>query len=299
MAQPDRRPVPDKITRAPIYEPIVPRHSETFVWRCDDYPLPWCVWNSHTECEIHLIRNAQGTCYVGDYIGPFAAGELYLIGRNLPHNWVTPLGPGEMIEQRDVVVQFDQDRLIKAAEFLPELNRLSRLLKLAERGLKFQGEACARGTMLVEAIGKAAGLERLTLLFELLHLLATTVEVQILSSESFAPNLDAETNLILRNVLQHLAARLDDDIRLSDMAEIAGMTESSFSRFFKKNTGNTFTRHLSELRTNKACQLLAATDRRVTEICSDVGYVNISNFNRIFRELRGMSPSKYRQLAQT
>jgi hypothetical protein len=50
--------------RAPVYEPIVPPPSESFVWRCDDYPLPWTVWNNHPECEIHFIRNASGTCYV-------------------------------------------------------------------------------------------------------------------------------------------------------------------------------------------------------------------------------------------
>ena len=99
--------------------------------------------------------------------------------------------------------------------------------------------------------------------------------------------------------MQELATCLDQDVRLSDMAAIAGMTETSFSRFFKKNTGNTFTRHLGELRTGKACRLLADNDKAVTEICHDVGYVNLSNFNRAFRELRGMTPVQYRQLARS
>jgi transcriptional regulator GlxA family with amidase domain len=87
-----------------------------------------------------------------------------------------------------------------------------------------------------------------------------------LSSDRFTPNLDTEANRILGIVFRHLATELDKDVRLADMAEMAGMTESSFSRFFKKNTGNTFTRHLSELRTAKACELLANTDKPVTQI---------------------------------
>jgi len=299
MATTYSRPSSHKKIRAPVFEPIVPPRSETFVWRCDDYPLPWSVWNNHPECEIHLIRNTEGTCYVGDYIGPFTSGDLYLVGRDLPHNWVTPLPPGEIAEQRDVVIQFDQERLFRAAEALPELNRLMHLLHLAQRGLSFHGQTRRNGAALVEAIGTAAGLDRLSLFFELLHLLSTTEEHRVLSSDGFAPNLDAKANQILRDVLQHLAAHLDDDIRLSDMAAIAGMTESSFSRFFKKNTGNTFTRHLSELRTSKACHLLASTDKAVTEICHDVGYFNISNFNRAFRDVRGMTPSQYRHLARS
>ena len=289
---------PRRASRVPVYEPIVPPPSESFVWRCDDYPLPWTVWNNHPECEIHFIRNASGTCYVGDYIGPFHAGDLYLVGRNLPHNWVTPLPPGHVIEQRDVVIQFDQDRLLGAADVLPELGRTARLLQKAQRGLSFQGQALRDGVALVEAIGEAAGLDRLSLFFQLLHVLGTTRDYRVLSSEGFRPNLDVAANRILREVLQHIAAHLDEEIRISDMAEMAGMTESSFSRFFKRTTGNTFTRHVSELRTGKACELLANSNMAVTEICHEVGYYNISNFNRAFRDLRGMTPSRYRQLSK-
>ena len=225
-------------------------------------------------------------------------GELYFIGRNLPHNWVTPLRPSELIKGRDVLVQFDQDRLLRSAEVLPELQRLTRLLQTAERGLRFDGQARKEGGALLEAIGSAPGLKRLSLFLELLHLLATTQEYRVLSSAEFAPNPDIAANAILRDVLQRLAERPEDEIRLSKMARIAGMTETSFSRFFKKNTGNTFTRHLSELRISKACQLLPDTKKSVTEVCQDVGYDNLSNFNRAFRTLRGMTPSGYRKLSQ-
>ncbi len=58
---------------------------------------PWArnVWNFHPECEIHLIRNASGVALVGDHIGEFGPGYLAVVGSNLPHDWVTPVGPGE------------------------------------------------------------------------------------------------------------------------------------------------------------------------------------------------------------
>ena len=99
-------------------------------------------------------------------------------------------------------------------------------------------------------------------------------------------------------VFRYLSGNLGQELRLSVVADLAGMTESSFSRFFKDKTGNTFTRHLTALRTGKACELLTRTNLPITAICGEVGYENLSNFNRAFRGVRGMTPSQYRKLAR-
>ena len=283
--------------RAPVYEPIVPSSPDSFVWRCDDYPLPWSVWNQHPECEIHLIRHAAGTRHVGDHIGPFSPGDLCLIGRNLPHDWFTPVLLGETVAGRDIVIQFDEERLLAAAESLPELVRLKGLLERARRGLVFHGAAQEAATTVAEAIGTSEGLERLALLLRLLHILSVTPQYRSLSSANFTPNLGPGANDTLRDVLRYVALHYHEAVTLADLAGIAHMTESSFSRFFKRMTGNTFTRHLTELRTAKACELLAGSDRSVTDICFDVGYRNLSNFNRAFRSVREMTPRQYRQLS--
>jgi AraC-like DNA-binding protein len=288
--------IPPANPRVPVYEPIIPLPSECFVWRNDDYPMAWSVWNAHPECEIHLICRGEGTCHVGDHIGVFREGDLFMVGRDLPHNWVTPLDQGNVVKGRDTVIQFDEDRLMKATEFIPELGRLAILLKAARRGIMFQGETRRKGGELVVEIGRATGVRRFAVFLELLHLLASSQEYVLLSSSGFAPNSDASANQTVRDVLQHISANVSADIRLADCAALAGMTESSFSRFFKKNTGNTFTRYLSELRMAKACELLAHTPAAVTDICHQVGYENLSNFNRTFRLLRGMTPSTYRRL---
>ena len=165
--------------------------------------------------------------------------------------------------------------------------------------MTFHGEARARGAALIEAIGVSSRLARLSKLFELLDLLCQTADYTVLSSAGFVPSMDVAANKVLADVFHYLAENLEGDVRLSRVASIAGMTETSFSRFFKKRTGNTFSRHLSELRIGKACGLLANTDLPVTEVCQDVGYANLSNFNRAFRELRGMTPSRYRSLSKT
>lgn len=285
--------------RPPVYEPIVPPPTECFVWRTDDYPLSWSVWNAHPECEIHLVKNAGGTCHVGDHIGAFMDGDLFIIGRGLPHNWVTPLAEGEKVESRDVILQFDEDRIMEAAGPFPELTKLKQFLLLARRGLAFTGETRSRGAEIIEAIGSKCGLERLSLFFALLHILSTSDERRLLSSENFAPQIEVSTNHVLRDILTWMSVNYRNDVRLHQPAEMAGMTETSFSRFFKKNTGTTFSRYLSELRMAKACELLDRSDLAVTEIAAEVGYWNLSNFNKTFRELRGMPPRRYRQFRRS
>ncbi|WLS05584.1 AraC family transcriptional regulator (plasmid) [Shinella oryzae] len=280
----------------PTFEHIITGIDESFLWRIDDYPWERNVWNFHPEFEIHLIRKGTGVAFVGDYIGAFSATYLTVIGSDLPHDWVTMTAPGEVIEGRDVVLQFHPDRIREATRMLPEFAQLEDFFARAQRGLVFSGETLARGADLVERMGTQKGVARLALFLQLLDLLAGSTEYEVLSSPEYSPKLDAETLDALQRALVFIYRNFATDIRLSDVADLAGMSESAFSRFFKKNTGNTFTDHVNKLRIWQACKLLAETDMPITDICFEVGYMNISNFNRTFLRQHRMTPSAYRRL---
>jgi hypothetical protein len=85
-------------------------------------------WNYHPEYEIHLITRTHGRQFVGDYIREFSPGNLVLTGSNLPHNWMSDLKPGEVIEGRDIVIQFAPDLLHSRAGVFPELADLEPFL---------------------------------------------------------------------------------------------------------------------------------------------------------------------------
>ncbi|WP_439623670.1 AraC family transcriptional regulator [Shinella sp.] len=280
----------------PTFEHIITGIDESFLWRLDDYPWERNVWNFHPEFEIHLIRKGEGVAFVGDYIGAFSATYLTVIGSDLPHDWVTMTAPGEVIEGREVVVQFHPDRIREATRLLPEFAELEDFFARAQRGLVFNGETLVKGADLVERMGTEKGVARLTLFLQLLDLLARSAEYEILSSPEYSPKLDAETLDALQRALVFIYRNFATDIRLSDVADLAGMSESAFSRFFKKNTGNTFTDHVNKLRIWQACKLLAESDMPITDICFEVGYLNISNFNRTFLRHHRMTPSAYRRL---
>lgn len=281
----------------PTFEHIVTNANETFLWREDDYPWERNVWNYHPEIEIHLLRKTSGMAFVGDHIGEFYPGYLTVIGSNLAHDWVTATEPGEIIKGRDVVIQFDPARIETIAGTLPEFTLLDDFLHRSERGLVFHGQTRQKGADIIEAMGEVHGFTRLSLFIQLLELLSSSDEFEVLSSPQFAPKLDAEKLNVIQRSLIYIFKHLATDLHLSEIAEQAGMSESTFSRFFKKNTGNSFTDHVNKLRIWQACKLLAETEMPITDICFEVGYLNISNFNRTFLRQHKMTPSAYRRLA--
>jgi AraC-like DNA-binding protein len=283
--------------RRPVLEQIVTDAAETFLWRCDDYPWARNVWNIHPEYEIHLIRNASGTALVGDHIEPFEPGYLAIVGSGLPHDWVTPTAPGEIIPGRDIVLQFDAERLRGTFALLPELAGIGPFLTLALRGLAFQGETRRRGAALLEAMRDTAGIERLALFLRLLSTLAGG-DYKVLSSADFAPDTDDSSQGALHVAITHIRENFTRELALSEVARLVGMSDWAFSRFFKKNSGSSFTDYVRTLRIGYACKLLTETQMPITDICFETGYANVSNFNRNFHSQRGTTPSSYRRLAQ-
>jgi AraC-like DNA-binding protein len=84
-------------------------------------------------------------------------------------------------------------------------------------------------------------------------------------------------------------------LRLGDVAAIAGLSPEGFSRFFHRMTGRTFVAWVHEVRIGHACRLLTTTERPVLDIAMAAGFENLSNFNRVFRRLRGCTPRAFRR----
>ncbi|MBI6703377.1 AraC family transcriptional regulator [Pseudomonas viridiflava] len=278
-------------------EVILPEPDQCFRWYEHDYPYALARWNHHPEFEIHLIRRGSGKLVAGDYIGGFDAGHVALIGPDLPHDWIGDLAPGEHLPGRDVVLQFDGAALLALRKTLPELGELQRLFEQARRGVEFTGATAVQAARLMEDIGTAQGLERLILFLQLINTLvkAPSQEAHLLASSCYAPTLDARSSERINKAFDYLLSELTNDIRLSVIAQRLEMTDPGFSRFFKRNTGHGFIDLMRKLRIQRACRLLLQSDMSVSDICFEVGYANLSNFNRHFRVETGQTPSDYRR----
>ncbi|ODN71266.1 Bifunctional transcriptional activator/DNA repair enzyme AdaA [Methylobrevis pamukkalensis] len=284
---------------APDFEVIVCAPSESFRWNVHDYPHHLAKWHYHPEFELHLIQSSSGKMMIGDYIGDFAAGTLVLTGPDLPHNWVSEVPRGTLVPNRDMLIQFGDEFARKVVELSPELEELEDLFRDAVLGIEFTGATAEFGRRLLREIGEAHGADRLLLFLRLMTGLARDRrDRRLLSRRAAAPVGPRHGSEKLEIAMGHILENFTGEISLTQVAKLCRMEPSAFSRFFKKQTGHTFARYVNRTRVYAACNLLTHTERPVTEICFEVGYNNIANFNRQFAQVCGVSPSLYRREAR-
>jgi len=99
----------------------------------------------------------------------------------------------------------------------------------------------------------------------------------------------------LRQTSDRIEAMLSGVIRIRDLAEPLGLSEGHFHRAFRAATGRTPLEEISERRVERAASLLSQTDLSVTEVALDVGLSGPSQLARLFRDVKGTSPSAWRR----
>ncbi|WP_457973379.1 AraC family transcriptional regulator [Arthrobacter sp. D1-17] len=282
-------------------EVIPPDPNHSVRWHQHSYPSPVARWNYHPEYEIHLIRKGTGKFIVGDHIGTFEAGHVSLIGSGLPHDWVSDLEPGEVLDNRDAVIQFEGTWVENAASLVPELAEVKPLLEQSARGIEFLGTSARDAATAIEAMGASTGLERLQHLFALFRVLTSAPEEnrRYLAEEWFRPQLDGRAAAVVDIVLEYVFSNHAGSVKMSEAASMVGMQEASFSKYFKRATGQNFSDLVRKLRLAHARRLLERTDKPISDICYEVGFTNLSNFNRHFLNDAGETPRHYRQRIQT
>lgn len=277
---------------------LVDRNTRSIRYLEHGWPSELCRWHAHEEYELHLIVETRGKAFVGNFIGTFEPGSLFLTGPNLPHNWVTDSLSSEVIEIRDMLVQFSQESFEKLAEGFPEFGGIRRMLELAESGILFKGfnATFARGHM--EAIRDSSGPERILAFIRFLVRLNEHAEKMTLS-ETKLINADGGSKYArIGNIVDYILENFDSDISAVNAAEMAGMSFSTFGRNFSNVTGHSFVEFVNRVRIGQACGMLYASDDQVTSICFSVGFKNVANFNRHFLKIKGTTPSIYRETAR-
>ena len=270
------------------------------VVRCLEHGYPWPLerWHYHDEYELQLIVETHGRAFVGDYIGHYAPNHLVLVGPRLPHNWIATDVSADAVPVRNLVIQFLDEPFRKGMALFPELADLVPLFDRAAHGIQFFGisDDIRRRFYRVK---RSRGLERLSEFTGLLLELARCQNYQLLSDARMQSAEDPSSLERINTVLDFLNNNYAQDISMGDLCALVGMSESGFSRFFQRTTGNTFTDYLTQLRISKACQLLLHTDQYVSSVCQEVGFRNVAYFNRRFLELKGATPTEFRRSAQT
>lgn len=278
---------------------FVDRTTESIRYLEHGWPTELCRWHSHKEYELHLITETRGKAFVGDYIGEFKPGSLFLTGPNVPHNWVTDeVATPEPIEIRDMLVQFSQESIDQLTAAFVEFKEMSQMWELSKSGIEFIGfdATFARGHL--ERIRNTRGTERIAAFIRFLVRVNEHAEKRALSVLTVAQPEGNSKQARIADVVDHITQNFAEEFSVELAADMAGMSAPAFSRNFQKYTGNKFVEFVNRVRIGQACSMLYATDEPVSAICYEVGFQNLANFNRHFLKMKEMTPSVYRDTAR-
>lgn len=281
----------------PIQEQLAP-HSAPDVVACSRIEGPdfGCQWHFHPELELTLVRSGGTHRWIGDKITPLKNGDLTFVGSNLPHDYRNEKIPGKPLKSvKAVNVQFHPQFLGKNWLSRAEMTPVQRLFQKAESGLEITGATRDRVAAAMIKMTSEHGLKRLILLMRILDDLATSEELVRISSPGFTPEIHVSGAERMDQVSAYIQKHISEPIYLADVARHIGISEVTFSHYFRTRTGKTFPSYLNELRIARVCRMLAETDDTVSEIAWNCGFDSMANFLKHFKRIHGCTPKEYRQ----
>ncbi len=246
----------------------------------------------HNYMEIGYCYYGDGDLIIEDRTYHYQGGEFTLIPANIPHT--TNSAPGHICKWEYLFV--DIERFIKTEMHLDALLE-NRILSVVNR----------RGTMKTEKNhGIMARLIRniireyrdKNIYFEASvrgYLYSLVIEMMRLADERDRSRRTYRVNEHIRGALEYVSEHYMDQVRVEDIAEACGLSESHFRRIFEDIMHMKPLDYVNLVRIDKACWLLSREDLSMEEVSYRVGYQTQSTFNRNFKRLTGYSPNQWKR----
>lgn len=264
---------------------IIERYKSEF-----DYPL-----HRHKEYELNFVQNASGVVrIVGDSTETIGDYDLVLIaGENLEHVWKQGSCTSQNI--REITIQFSPDLLPKDILEKNQFLSIKKMLEKARNGISFPSAAIMKIYSILDTLGKEEdGFIQFTNFLVMLYQLSKFDAKVLSSGVSSESSKDTESKRIIA-VKDYISKHISETIHLNELAKIAGMNPASFSRFFKLRTHKNVSDYITDIRISRASRELIETDLNISEICYNSGFNNLSNFNRLFKSRKAMTPKEFRE----
>ena len=272
--------------------------SEVFGVQEDRLPHFYPNLHVHTELQVTLIEAGTGTLMTGDYLGRFSEGEVYVIGKEVPHVFRsddTYFAPENTAAVHGITVFFDESYAGTRFWETAELREAQAWIKASAGGFAVQGHTRERCQALLRQIRHETGIPKVQTGLSLIHALSTSAELVQLSVEQEGGLLKEMLSERMNRVLRFTFEESSRPISIEEVAELASLTPPAFCRYFKKRTRKSYVRFLNEIRISHACRLLLSTEIPIGTIGLEIGFNTLSHFNEVFREIKGTTPRTYRQ----
>lgn len=249
--------------------------------------------HSQSTWELSYIITGNGVCRFGKSVSNFSSGEVVLVPPELPHCWTFD---GKTVDKEgkieNITLAFNPDFLYRMASAFYETQSLIEQLATLDGALRFTKAAAAPLMHIMDNMKSQSDAERLSGLVSLIILLAENMN----QTETIGKiDKTSDTEKRLKEIETYINCNFKRDIAIEDIARHVGMNRSSFCTFFRKAKGMTFVTYLNTFRLEIACGLLRQGKDSIAEVCYRSGFRDIPYFNRVFKRMKGMTPSEYRK----
>lgn len=253
-----------------------------------DFPIHF-----HPEFEINFIFNGKGVRrVVGDSLEEIGDIELVMVGPNLVHGWQMHNCKSKKIHE--ITLQFHNDlfdgNMLERRIFKP----IKDLFIRSSHGILFSEKIAQELKPRIMHLSKIDSIDYFMELISILQDLANSRNQRLLSTQS-ANNKKFENSSQIKKVYEYIHENFNRKISLNEISELVNMSPVSFNRFIKKRTGKTFIEYTNDTRISYATRWLIETDLSISEISFKCGFNNIANFNRVFKKVKNITPSEFRE----
>lgn len=278
-----------------IYE-MTPLSEEDCFYIVDRYKTEFTFpLHAHQEFELNFVQNAAGVRrIVGDSIEIIGDYDLVLItGSDLEHVWEQH--ECQSVNIREITIQFSSE--LFNSEFMQkkQFKSIRKMLDNAKKGIAFPMEAIMKVYSKLDKLASEQGFYAMIHFLTILYELSQYENYRHLASDTFTNGNETINSRRILKVHQYISKNYKEKIELSHLAKMVGMTETSFSRFFKLRTGKTPSEYIINIRLGHATRLLIDSTHSIAEICYQCGFNNLSNFNRIFKSKKQFTPKEFRE----
>jgi len=277
----------------------IPKSQKEFVrFQVDEGSHFYDKLHQHPEWQLTLMLEGKGQLMVGDYLGRFEPGDIYLLGSNVPHVFRSDeeyFQKTNSIKSVSNTIFFDFEALGKGIWEVEEFLELRQWVN-AIKGcyvVKCENQEFLKNSIRTFAL--KTGMEKVLAALEMIRYLQQPHAMLPLNRLLPIRDYSELEGKRMGNVMAFILAENHRNISLKEVAETANMSKEAFCRFFKERTGKTYTEFLNELRIHKSCHLLQETDLSISQIAYQTGFQNLSYFNRAFKKYILTTPKSFRK----
>ncbi len=265
---------------------IADRHKKEF-----SYPI-----HNHDVYELNFVEHGTGVRrIVGDSSEVIGDYDLVLItSPDLEHVWEQH--QCQSLDVHEITIQFDFDMSEDGLFGRNPFRSIRDMMQQARKGLVFPLSAIMHVYQQLISLSEVKdGFYAVQQFLGILYELSRQDGARTLATSSYAKvDVESDSRRVLK-VKNYISTHYQDELRLPEMASIAGMSPSAFSRFFKLHTGRNLSEYIIDLRLGYASRQLVDTAKSISEISFSCGFNNLSNFNRIFKKKKGCNPTEFRE----